>query len=664
MTQPDSNNIRSSITRFRRLALVSAALIMAVSLLMVYRITTVLNHGSASKINISGQQRTLSLKIRSDAFEIETAVRSGQWDKLPPLLEDLTTSTDRLGATHQQLFSAAGPEDLFANATTAQQDLVASIRVPFRQLVAASQDLQKLTTNTIRRAPYIDETTHARILAAQQEIARAQSLFLPRMTTIVDLFERASRDEINAGTRHARMGLAVLAAVLAATIVFIIEPTILIIRRQLRDLDRATRAAARADAVRWRLLTNMGHEFRTPMNAVMGFSELLRDDTLSPTERDRLVHSIFHASTQLTELIETMLDMSAIESGQLRTTSARCDLHQMLTRVGTQAAHRAAGRGLSLSTQIDPTCPARITTDPKRLEQIVHKLTDNAVKFTRKGGVEIHARLNDHATPPAVEITVTNTGIGIHPQSLSTIFDPFTQGQDDLTRNFGGAGLGLTIARDLARALGGDINIASTPGHGSAFTLTVPAIDPQYTQPQSQTQNQTQNQPDAEPQGQYQSQHQSQPQTLPDAPPTASHDEPGRPLTALKILIVDDAKDNRVLLGHIFRNTGADIEFAHDGMQAIHAVLAANETAEPFALILMDMQMPVLDGYAATARLRAQGVTTPIIALTAHALEGDRDRCLAAGCDDYITKPLNRAQLLSTCTRLTTNPSAPPAAAA
>lgn len=635
MITTDSAHIRKSITRFRRLALLSAASIAILNAWMVYRITSALDHGSANKIRTAGSQSMLSQRIRSDANEIETAVRYETWDKLAPLLEDLSASTEQLRDAHDQLLGGRrDAKDYFSQGTTEEIDLIASIRAPYQQLISASAELQKLTKNTILRAPYLDQQTHTRILASTNEIAQAQEIFFPRMQTMVDLFERESRYEVSTSINHAKIGMVILLCVLGATILFVIEPTILIIRRQLRDLDRATRHAKRADAVRWRLLTNMGHEFRTPMNAIMGFAELLKEESLSEAERSRLSKSIYDSSTQLTYLIETMLDMSAIESGQLRTVPTETNLHQTLNRIKVGLQARALAKGLELGLYIHESCPQQIKTDAKRLDQILHKLIDNAIKFTEAGRVDIGAKLIPTPEGQTLEITVADTGIGINDHDMGLIFNPFTQAEDNLTRNFGGAGLGLTIARDLARALGGDIVVESQPSVGSTFTLTI--------DPGDLTQNQAQSGP---------------------ADQTNDASQSGAPdLTAIhsaRILIVDDAKDNRMLLQHIFKRTGAHIEFAHDGQQAIHTVQNAVGSDNPFDIILMDMQMPVLDGYSATTQLREQGVATPIIALTAHALDGDREHCLQAGCDEYISKPVNRSQLLGACANLLRKNAAP-----
>lgn len=593
---------------------------MVINFVMVNKISSVLDHGSATKINDSGRMRLYSQRIRSFAFEIDTAVRNADWAQLEPLYNDLNESTTTLETLHDRLFTGGTPETLFPDASTEELDQIASIAVPYNRLLTASNDLQLLTRNSIRRAPYLDPQTKDRISTNMSEIRDAQSIFLPRMESMVALFERRSRTEIDASTAQARAGLIVLAVLLGAMVLFIIEPTILIIRKQLQELDRATRQARKADSVRWRLLTNMGHEFRTPMNAVLGFTSLLNEDTLTEAERDRLTNSIHESAQHLASLIETMLDMSAIESGQLRVYNSKCTLSEIITPCIEQATTEALTKGITLKSNLDQSCNRSICTDAKRLPQIVEKLLDNAIKFTEKGTISVDARISDHPTNPSIIFTITDTGIGIEEDELGRIFEAFHQAQNTLTREYGGSGLGLSFARDLARAMNGDITVSSTPGQGACFTLRID------TDPMPEDQQRT-----------------SQA-----AQPT-SH---ALALGGARILIVDDAKDNRVLLQHFFKNTQAHTEFAYDGQQAIGRITQAHEQGEPFDLVLMDMQMPVLDGYSATRQLRQAGFTTPIIALTAHALDGDREQCIEAGCTEYLTKPINKAALIKTCAQL------------
>jgi len=618
----DSNRVRRSITRFRKLTLVSVAVIMVINFIMLNRITSVLDHGSATKINESGRMRMLSQRIRSTAFEIKTAVEDSHWDRLDELHEDLVSSTNTLTQSYEALFGRQSPEEFFPNATTREIDQVSSIVVPYQRIVTASGDLNRLTISSIRRAPYVNEQTKSRITANMEEIRDAQTLFLPRMDTIVSLFEQRSSMEIKEATQQARLGLLVLAALLGAVVLFIIEPTILIVRRQLRELDLATRRERKAASVRWRLLTNMGHEFRTPMNAILGFTELLDDESLTPPERDRLSSSIQDSARQLENLIETMLDMSAIESGQLRVHPVPAAPAEILKPCIERAQTDAIAAGLELRTSIDDTCERLVLTEPRRLTQIVEKLIDNAIKFTPEGHIEINARIEQAASHDELIIEITDTGIGIKPEQLDHIFDPFHQAQNNLTREFGGSGLGLSFAQDLAQTLDGAIEVQSTPNEGSTFTA-------RFSSPKQA----------------------QQPTQSPSADADTAQAQPPQ-LSAARVLVVDDSKDNRVLLQHFLKRTGLRTDFAYDGKLAIEQINTAQREADPYNLVLMDMQMPVLDGYNATKQLRASGFDAPIIAITAHALDGDREQCLEAGCDEYLTKPVSRSALIETCARL------------
>ena len=619
---PDSQSVRRSISRFRKLTLVSVAVIMVINFFMVHRIISVLDYGSATKINESGRMRLLSQRVRSIAFEIHVAVESGTWDKLDELNANLAETAGKLQQNYENLYSNRAPEDFFPDATTEELDQISSIVLPYNQLVSASQELDKLTTNAIRTSPYVSALTRSRIKGTMEEIRDAQELFYPRMDTIVSLFEQHSKMEISESIRQARVGLFMLAALLGAMVLFIIEPTILIVRRQLRELDLSNRRERKAVSVRWRLLTNMGHEFRTPMNAILGFAELLNDHSLSQPERDRLSTSIHDSARNLENLIETMLDMSAIESGQLRVTPSDVVLSEVLAPCIDRARMNSIAHGLELKTTIDDSCNSTVVTEPRRLVQVIEKLMDNAFKFTQKGYVSIAARINNDVADDHDEIVIEifDTGIGIEPDQIEHIFDAFHQAQNNLTRQFGGSGLGLSFARDLTHALNGDIEVQSTPGSGSTFTIRI------RTPKQANNATQSTN--------------------------TNTSDQSTSRLNGTRVLVVDDAKDNRVLLQHFLKRTHARVDFAYDGQQAIERVNASNAESDPYALILMDMQMPVLDGYNATMQLRESGFDAPIIAITAHALDGDREQCLNAGCDDYLSKPVNRKALITTCEEL------------
>lgn len=618
--QTDSQRVRRSISRFRKLTLVSVAIIMVINFFMVHRITSVLDHGSATKINESGRMRMLSQRIRSTAYEIHVAVETGQWDLLHDLHAELIEARSSLENNYELLYGNHAPIEFFPHATMEEQDQVRSIVLPYTRLIDTAIELEKLTLNSIRTAPYVNDLNRSRISASMEEIRDTQALFIPRMDTIVSLYEQRSGMEIDESARQARIGLFMLASLLGAMVLFIIEPTILIVRRQLRELDLSNRRERKAVSVRWRLLTNMGHEFRTPMNAILGFTELLNDNSLSAPERERLSGSIHESARHLEKLIETMLDMSAIESGQLRVNATSVRLSDVLSPCIDRARTDAIASGLELNANLDPSCDSSIMTEPKRLAQIIEKLIDNAIKFTPKGTIVIDARVEEHDSCNEIVVAISDTGIGIAPDQIGHIFDAFHQAQNTLTREFGGSGLGLSIARDLAHALNGDISVHSELNRGSTFTLRL-----------------------------------STPKNAPEAAPDqTTSEQPQHPamLHNARVLVVDDAKDNRVLLQHFLKRTGARVEFAYDGQQAIHRINESISSADPYAIVLMDMQMPVLDGYNATMQLRESGFDAPIVAITAHALDGDREQCLDAGCDEYLTKPVNRKALIETCERL------------
>ena len=617
LSEPNSQHILKNIAKFRRLALGSAVFIAILSAVMVFKFTSVLDSTSATKINLAGKQRMLAQRLLTESLLIDASVKTGDWDALPKVHTQLAETITRLEEDHRALFAnlkaPTSPDSPF----TPEQEAYQSIVLPFQSMIAAAVELNKLTASMIRRSPYIDDQTITRVTASKNEITQAHAYYLPKMETIVTIYEQEYKSKISKSTHQAKLGLIALFVILGANLLFVVEPTILLIRRQLRELDKATRRAKRADAIRWRLLTNMGHEFRTPMTAIMGFADLLDEESITDNERARLTKSIYNSSTQLTHLIETMLDMSAIESGQLRIVDDSCNLHQTLEKLRDDASTLALAKNLELTLTIDDSCPSQITTDQKRLQQILYNLIDNAIKFTSEGKVEIKTSFDN--TSNTIAFAITDTGIGINQRDQQSIFDPFIQAEDNVTRSFGGAGLGLSVAKELAKALQGDITLDSTPDQGSTFTLTINPGQVEYNNPN-------------------------------DATPITQQDD--TLLAHSKVLIVDDAKDNRILLKHILKKTGAQIEFAHDGQEAIDAIELAIESNEPYDLILMDMQMPVLDGYHATVQLRENGITTPIIALTAHALDGDRDHCINAGCDEYMTKPIDKAALIETCSQL------------
>ncbi len=386
--------------------------------------------------------------------------------------------------------------------------------------------------------------------------------------------------------------------------------------RAQQDLIKACDAAQAANRAKSEFLANMSHEIRTPLNGILGFTDLLRRGTVSDeTERASFLETIHHSGQHLLALLNDILDLSKIEAGQLQVESVVCSPFQIVAEVVSVLRARALEKGVSLEYRWEGQVPASVHTDPARLRQVLLNVVGNAVKFTDRGSVRIDARVD--ATRELLLLEVSDTGIGIPADKLASIFDPFSQADTSVTRRFGGTGLGLAICRRIAEALGGQIEVYSQVGHGSKFQMAfatgplagVPRIDGTTAdvmvnrEPASSTAN----------------------WNLPPA----------------RILVADDGETNRRLIQVILTRAGVIVTGAENGRQAVDLA-----TREPFDLVLMDMQMPVLDGYSATQQLRASGFTHPIIALTAHAMKGDEERCRDAGCSDYLTKPIDPERLV------------------
>jgi len=388
---------------------------------------------------------------------------------------------------------------------------------------------------------------------------------------------------------------------------------------QAEELARTRKAAEAGSRSKSEFLANMSHEIRTPMTAILGFAEMLLNKSSEECAQIGCVQIIRRNALHLLELINDILDLSKVEAGQMKVERIPCDLQALLSEVVSVMRPRAQEKGLGFEVVFDGAIPGLIQTDSARLRQILFNLIGNAIKFTESGKIHLLVKEEASSGPNMVlRVDVIDSGIGMTPEQLGRLFRPFTQGDESITRKFGGTGLGLTISRQLAKLLGGDVTVVSQVHSGSTFTVKIDAGPSASVERLS---------------------------GLTEAALPVNTEQMTRPEIYLRgrILLVEDGADNQRLLRMQLGSAGASVSSAMNGQMAVD--MAA---AQPFDLILMDMQMPVMDGYNATIELRRRGLTIPIIAMTAYAMSEDREKCMAIGCTDYLAKPVAEVTLLTT----------------
>ncbi len=381
------------------------------------------------------------------------------------------------------------------------------------------------------------------------------------------------------------------------------------------ELTRAKNQAEQATVMKSAFLANMSHEIRTPLGAMLGFAHLMQDPTITRMEQSQYLEVLARNGEQLSILINDILDLSKVEAGLLVYEHRKFDPAELCKEVISLFKVKAREKNLTLEFISEKLISKTVCTDPDRLRQIIANLVSNAIKFTQFGGVKIvcSESLDDHKRK-FLSVEVIDTGIGVPAKQAGRIFDMFVQGDDSITRKFGGTGIGLSLSRQLARELGGDITLKSGPGsNGSAFTVSL--RDHQSTQTEHDTTGKT----------------------------TTTNELTQITFDGTKILVVDDSPDNLSLLSLYLSKRGAVVDTAANGIEGYQKAIS-----HVHDIVLMDLQMPQMDGYATTKKLREMGYSKPIIALTAHAMSEVSARCLEAGCNGYLPKPINPVELMKT----------------
>lgn len=441
------------------------------------------------------------------------------------------------------------------------------------------------------------------------------------------------------------LGVGCLGLVLAGIVQWSVQGMIRHWQKQCEDLRAAVQAAEDASRAKSEFVASISHEIRTPMTAILGFVELMvsnlsgcaccPESRSCPTREKNLEYAqtIERNAQFLLQIVNDVLDISKIEAGRCEIERLRCNVGELLDDVEALMEIRCREKGLAFGIECVGPIPETIETDPVRLRQILINLLGNAVKFTERGAVRLVARYPVDADPRApglglLAFEVIDTGVGISPEQMPRLFRPFSQADNATTRKFGGTGLGLAISRQLAMMLGGDLTVTSAPGQGSTFRVTiapgslegVPLVGP--------------------------SERNSGPRQVLAAAGAATPS-----LAGARILLAEDGPDNRRLIACLLGKADVEVTMVENGRQAIDAAIAAEQQGTPFDVVLMDMQMPVVDGYEAAGMLRRLGYSRPIIALTAHAMAGDRQKCLSAGCNEYLAKPIDKVRLVQTIGR-------------
>ncbi len=394
------------------------------------------------------------------------------------------------------------------------------------------------------------------------------------------------------------------------------------------DLIHAKEEAEQANKAKTDFLARMSHEIRTPLTAIIGYSDIAVDDSTDEEGRTRSINTVSQNSKHLLNIINDVLDVAQIDSGDIKYEQIPCSISDIVTEVVEMMKLKAQRKDLAMELAISRDVPDLVVTDPTRLKQLVTNLVGNAIKFTEEGEISIavEAReilIRETQCPPdesclfELSIAVEDTGVGIEESKLTSIFESFTQESASTKRLYGGTGLGLTISRQIARDLNGDLTVESTPGVGSRFTCTLQAVRAGALEHKESL--------------------------------IRTESSGASQLASCRFLLIEDGEDNRNLIQYHFKKQGLNLDAVSDGIFGIQAINDAIESGESYEMIFMDISMPRMDGIECTRKLRSAGITTPIVMLSAHTLQEERERSYIVGATAYLSKPIDFTKLFELC---------------
>ncbi|MDB5253658.1 MAG: hypothetical protein JWP27_2827 [Flaviaesturariibacter sp.] len=439
------------------------------------------------------------------------------------------------------------------------------------------------------------------------------------LSTLIGQLDRVRQAQLNSlsGTisndgsraRFLGFGLAVIACIACALAFLYIVNKGRQQERMILMLNESEKRIKEGAFIKEQFLANMSHEIRTPMNAILGFTNLLKRSELT-SQQQQYVDYIYSSSQNLLTLINDILDLSKIEAGMMQIEQAPFSLNGLISSVKVMFQEKAIQKGLLFNITVDPSVHDTLSGDPVRLTQILINLLSNALKFTEKGYVHMTVfPVSQETDRISLQFSIKDSGVGIAPEKIGAIFDRFQQAEAETTRRFGGTGLGLAIVKQLVDLQGGQIAVNSEAGKGSEFVITMP-FRPVYDYSENFT---------------------------------LSTEQIQNPIRNIRVLIAEDNQMNQQLIRHLMKQWQMDYSLVNNGREAVEML-----QKETFTAVLMDIQMPEMDGYAATQVIRnSLQLDVPIIAMTAHAMNGEKERCLSYGMTDYISKPVKEAELYS-----------------